>query len=76
MFFIHVTKAVSDNSNIQPSGVLASFVQINVIWNVTLSSLIHTPDALQQYDVIIFMAGEIVVHFYNTKLRHIQEDGS
>jgi hypothetical protein len=69
-------KAVSDNDNIQPSEVLTSFIQINVFWNVTLSSLVHTPDVLQQYDTIIFMAGEIVLHFYQTTLRHIPEDGS
>jgi hypothetical protein len=69
-------KAMSDNGNIQPSEVLTSFIQINVFWNVTLSSLVHTPDVLQQYDTIIFIADEIVLHFYQTTLRHIPEDGS
>lgn len=76
MFFIHVMKAVSCNGNIQPSEVFISFIQINVLWSVMLSSLVHTPDVLQQYDAIIFMAGEIVHHFYQTTLRHIPEDGS
>jgi hypothetical protein len=75
VFFIHVMKAVSDNGNIQPSEALTSFIQINVFWNVTQSSLIHAPDVLQQYDTIIFMAGEIALHFYKTTLRHIPEDG-
>jgi len=69
-------KAVSGNGNIQPSEVFTSFIQINVFWSVTLSSLVHTPDVLQQYDAIIFMAGEIVLHFYQTALRHIPEHGS
>jgi hypothetical protein len=69
-------KAFSDNGNVQTSEVLTSFIQINVFWNVTLSNLEHTPDVLQQYDAIIFMAGEIVLHFYQTTLRHIPEDGS
>lgn len=76
MLFIHVMKAVSESGNLQPSEVLTSFIQFNVFWNVTLSSLVHTPDVLQQYDAIIFMACEIVLHFYQTTLRHIPEDGS
>jgi hypothetical protein len=81
VFFIHVKMAVSGKVDVQPCEILTSFIHINVYWNVTLSGLVHTPDVLQQYDAIIFMAGQSIVNLYqiSTKLRtlrRIAENGS